>query len=135
VFFWGVLTNLIFEDKTERTRQVFYVLRTFVTCFYTPASKLLEGWKRNLLESRLFVSADIVFTRSWSAAWLDPANWKVEGQLTAEPVPHLERIPCTNDRIVFQEGNTFRVRLPDVAVTVGRISLLGQVLPHSNHSV
>jgi hypothetical protein len=47
VFFWSVVTNLIGEDKTERTRQLFYVLQTFVTCFYTPASELLEGWKKD----------------------------------------------------------------------------------------
>jgi len=44
-FFWSELTNLIFEDKTERTRQVLYFLRTFLTCFYTLASELLGGWK------------------------------------------------------------------------------------------
>ncbi|GFG29774.1 hypothetical protein Cfor_03340, partial [Coptotermes formosanus] len=91
--------------------------------------------RRTPFESRLLVCADIVFTRSWSAAWLDPANWKTEGRRTAEAVPHLERIPCTHDRIVFPEGSSFRVRLPDVAVTVGRISLLGQVLSHPNQSV
>jgi hypothetical protein len=80
--------------------------------------------------SSLLVFADIVFTRSWSAAWLDPANWKMEGRTTTDPVPHLERIPCTHDHIVFPEGSSFRVRLPEVVVTVGTISLLGQVLPH-----
>jgi hypothetical protein len=95
----------------------------------------LKAGRRTLFESRLLVSTDIVFTRSWSAAWLDPANWKTEGRRTADPVPHLERIPCTNDLIVFPEGGTFRVRLPDVTVTVGRISLLGQVLPNPNHNV
>ncbi|PNF23689.1 hypothetical protein B7P43_G02472 [Cryptotermes secundus] len=74
---------------------------------------------------------DIVFTRSWSAAWLDPANWKTEGRVTTDPVPHLERIPCTHDHIVFPEGSTFRVHLPEVVVTVGSISLLGQEMSPS----
>jgi hypothetical protein len=84
--------------------------------------------------SSLSVFADIVFTRSWSAAWLDPANWKTEGRVTTEPVPHLERIPCSHDHVVFPEGSSFRVRLPEMAVTVGAISLLGQVLPHHSSS-
>jgi hypothetical protein len=84
--------------------------------------------------SILLVFADIVFTRSWSAAWLDPANWKMEGLVATDPVPHLERIPCTHDHVVFPEGSSFRVRLPEVAVTVGTISLLGQVLWHHNSS-
>jgi hypothetical protein len=83
-------------------------------------------------DSNLLVFADIVFTRSWSAAWLDPANWRTEGRVSTDPVPHLERIPCTHDNTVFPEGSSFRVRLPEVVVTVGTISLLGQVLPHHN---
>jgi len=86
------------------------------------------------LIAALLVFADIVFTRSWSAAWLDRANWKTEGRRATEPVPHLERIPCTHDRIVFPKGSSFRVRLPEVAVTVGAISLLGQVLSHPSSS-
>lgn len=74
---------------------------------------------------------DIVFTRSWAAAWLDPANWKTEGRAATDPVPHLERIPCTHDHIVFPEGSSFRVRLPEVVVTVGTISLLGQEMSPS----
>lgn len=114
---------------------MFYVLRTFITCFYNQIQNYLKAGRRTLFENRLLVSADIVFLRSWAAAWLNPANWRAAERRTAEPVPHLERIPCTHDRVIFPEGSSFRVRLPDVSVTVGRISLLGQVLSHSNHSV
>lgn len=93
-------------------------------------SRIRVRYPRNLSDSHLLVFADIVFTRSWSAAWLDPANWNTEGQSATEPVPHLERIPCTHDHVVFPEGSSFRVRLPEVAVTVATVSLLGQVLAH-----
>ncbi|KAJ4444373.1 hypothetical protein ANN_06165 [Periplaneta americana] len=79
-------------------------------------------------------SEDVVFTRSWAAAWLDPDNWLTEGRRASRAVPHLERIPCTHDRILFPEGSSFRVRLPEVVVTVGTISLLGQVPPHPDPS-
>lgn len=114
--------------------KVFHVLLTFLPCIILSLN-LPELKKKNLFTRLVFLSADIVFTRSWSAAWLDPGNWKREGRRTGQPVPHLERIPCTHDRVVFPEGSSFRVRLPDVAVTVGKISLLGQVLPHLDHSV
>ena len=75
-----------------------------------------------------YVCADIVYTRDWAEAWLDPANWRAEGSNARDPVPHLERIPCTHDRIRFPGASSFRVRLPEVPVTVGSVSLLGQVM-------
>lgn len=78
-----------------------------------------------MLKSPYFT--DIVYTRTWEEAWLDPANWRTEGHNARDPVPHLERVPCTHDRIEFPAASSFRVRLPEVPVTVGSISLLGQV--------
>ncbi|PSN48330.1 hypothetical protein C0J52_03412 [Blattella germanica] len=69
---------------------------------------------------------DIVFTRTWDEAWLNPNNWLTMGHDARQSVPHLERIPCTHDLAEFPTGSSFRVRLPEVPVTVGSVSILGQ---------
>ncbi|XP_015786855.1 protein amnionless [Tetranychus urticae] len=50
-----------------------------------------------------------------SGEWMDPMVWNqtlagivVSGSWANNPIPHVDRIPCTKDRIVFPKGFTFQ---------------------------
>lgn len=50
--------------------------------------------------------------------WLNPHNWAtqlngklVEGQLSANPIPHTDRIPCRGDDVIFPDQATIKVKI------------------------
>ncbi|KAF4524648.1 hypothetical protein B566_EDAN013758 [Ephemera danica] len=62
---------------------------------------------------------ELTFIGGGERAWLDSKNWRdADGNDWPggedSPVPHAERVPCPTDQVVFPEGSTFKVRLPDI---------------------
>jgi Amnionless len=77
-------------------------------------------------------SLDVEFIGSRTYFWLDSANWNGPGGEPLpggenSPIPHSERIPCETDQVIFMNGGTFQVQLPNVPIKVGLLNIQGQV--------
>lgn len=57
--------------------------------------------------------------------WTDPDNWSSEK--TNAATPHVERIPCVHDTVVFNPGNSFSVVVPNVPISVGAVQYGNEV--------
>ncbi|XP_059488087.1 protein amnionless isoform X2 [Neocloeon triangulifer] len=77
------------------------------------------------------IGEDVEFTGGEARYWLDPGNWNgpsgepLKGGQNS-PIPHSERIPCETDQVIFLNGGTFQVQLPDVPVKVGAVNIEGK---------
>ncbi|KAG8228291.1 hypothetical protein J437_LFUL006260 [Ladona fulva] len=74
---------------------------------------------------------DVVYVGKKLSSWLDPNSWATRDNqakdITVSAVPHAERIPCAHDKVVFPQGKSFRLLLPEVEVAVGSLSILGEI--------
>ncbi|XP_027849123.2 protein amnionless isoform X2 [Aphis gossypii] len=59
----------------------------------------------------------VMFKQNAPMEWVDPDNWSSENINIA--TPHVERIPCVHDTVVFNPGHSFSVIVPDVPITIG----------------
>lgn len=57
--------------------------------------------------------------------WIDPNNWSIENFNPA--TPHVERIPCEHDTVVFKPSNSFSIVVPDVPINIGALKVGNQV--------
>ncbi|BES87878.1 single organism signaling [Nesidiocoris tenuis] len=65
---------------------------------------------------------EVKFIRTGRKRWADPSNWLRSNEAT----PHLERIPCRYDNVVFRNDSSFHVTLPNRPVTVSTITIQGR---------
>ncbi|XP_026813735.1 protein amnionless [Rhopalosiphum maidis] len=66
----------------------------------------------------------VMFKRNAPMEWVDPDNWSNENINIA--TPHVERIPCVHDTVVFNPGHSFSVVVPDVPITIGSMKFGNQ---------
>lgn len=57
--------------------------------------------------------------------WVDPDNWSTE-KIT-QAAPHVERIPCVHDTVVFSPHNSFSITMPDIPINIGTMNYGNQV--------
>ncbi|XP_014259417.1 protein amnionless [Cimex lectularius] len=67
---------------------------------------------------------DIRFTRRKQRYWIDPENWSGSNAAT----PHLERVPCFDDELIFPENHSFYVGLPRFFSNAASVTIDGQKL-------
>ncbi|XP_053214549.1 protein amnionless-like isoform X2 [Panonychus citri] len=66
--------------------------------------------------------------------WMDPNRWNqsvagtlINGAWINNPIPHVDRVPCDQDRVVFPKGSTFQVTVSSILpnLFVGSIEING----------
>ncbi|CAI6366549.1 unnamed protein product [Macrosiphum euphorbiae] len=67
---------------------------------------------------------DVTFKQNAPMEWVDPENWSMENFNIA--TPHVERIPCVHDTVVFNPGHSFSVIVPDVPIDIGSMKFGNQ---------
>ncbi|XP_022181081.1 protein amnionless [Myzus persicae] len=67
---------------------------------------------------------NVTFKQNAPMEWVDPDNWSIENFIIA--TPHVERIPCVHDTVVFNPGHSFSVIVPDVPITIGSMKFGNQ---------
>uniref|UniRef100_A0A1B6CBN0 Protein amnionless n=1 Tax=Clastoptera arizonana TaxID=38151 RepID=A0A1B6CBN0_9HEMI len=65
---------------------------------------------------------DATFKIFEAAYWTDANNWDGWNNAT----PHVERIPCQSDRVVFSTEGTFRVVMPSETVQIAALTIGGE---------
>jgi hypothetical protein len=66
-----------------------------------------------------------MFKQNAPMEWVDPDNWSNENINIA--TPHVERIPCVHDTVVFNPGHSFSVIVPDIPLNIGSMKFGNQV--------
>ena len=59
------------------------------------------------------------------SSWHDPNNWRTANEAA---IPHLHRIPCKFDRVVFPEDAAFKVSIFEADVSVSELNVGGRGL-------
>lgn len=67
----------------------------------------------------------VKFKRNTPMEWVDPDNWSNE-KIT-QATPHVERIPCVHDTVIFSPDNSFSVTMPDIPINIGTMKYGNQV--------
>ncbi|XP_050428952.1 protein amnionless [Adelges cooleyi] len=65
----------------------------------------------------------VKFKKNSPLSWADPDNWSSEA---SSATPHVERIPCVHDTVVFNPDNSFSAYVPDIQINVGAVKFGNQ---------